>query len=41
MRTVILWEFGMANVYLFVSELNNAKMTVRDINNCFEWLSFA
>jgi len=29
------------SVYLLVSELNNAKMTVRNINNCSEWLNFA
>ena len=28
------------SVYLLVSELNNAKITVRNFNNCFEWLSF-
>jgi len=28
-------------VYLLVSELNNAKMTVRNFNNnCSKWLSF-
>jgi len=26
-------------VYLLVSELNNAKMTARNFNNCSEWLS--
>ena len=28
-------------MYLLVSELNNAKMTVGIFNNCFEWMSFA
>ena len=28
-------------MYRLVSELNNTKMTVRNFNNCFEWLSFA
>jgi len=42
MRTVILWEFYYGHsVYLLVSELNNAKMTVRNFNNCSEWLNFA
>ena len=28
-------------VYLLVSELNNAKMTLRNFNNFSEWLNFA
>ena len=28
-------------LYLLVSELYDAKMTVRNFNNCSEWLSFA
>ena len=40
MHTVILWEFQYDHsVYLLVSELNNPKMTVRNFNNCSEWLS--
>ena len=34
-------NFSMATLCILVNELNNAKMTVRNFNNCFEWLGFA